>query len=86
MGVPSAEDGEGIDLMMYRRGSWMRMISELFFSVSKMVSVRILFFLTFCEYMHMDLIFMLCWCSRLSKLSWLRFLLALVLSWCAIPY
>ena len=49
-----------------------------------MVSVRVLFFLTFCEYMHSDLIFMLYYRSWLSELSWLKFLWALGLSWCAI--
>ena len=61
-------------LVINQGGSWMRIMLELLFSISKMVSVRVLFFLTFCEYMHRDSIFMICFCLHLSKLSWLGFL------------
>ena len=65
MGVSSIEE-EGMDLVVYWGSSWISMISELFFSVSRMASVRILFFLTFCEYMHRDLIFIICYRLWLS--------------------
>ena len=44
-------------------------MSVEFFSVSKMVSVKVLFFLTFCEKIWRDSIFMICYRSQLSELS-----------------
>lgn len=47
----------------------MRIMLGLFFSISRIVLVRALFFLTFYEYMQRNLIFIIYYCPKISKLS-----------------
>ena len=49
MGSPSQLCGDGMCLVRYLGGSCMKMTLDVFFSVSRMTSVRFLFFQTFWE-------------------------------------
>ena len=65
-------------------GSWMKITSAEFFWVSKMISVKTLFFLTFCEKIFRLFLIISCYHPWLGGLSWSWFPWFLVLSLSAI--
>jgi len=65
-------------------GSWIKMTSAEFFWVSKMILVKTLFFLTFCEKIFRLFLIISCYRQWLGRLSWPWFLWFLVLSSSAI--